>query len=84
MPAWADYILPDSTYLEKFGIPGIPWNASGGTAIQRPVVGDFGDAATNTWAPVARIDTTKKNDYWPVPLNTKTVLDIHIGIAKAL
>jgi len=83
--AWADYILPDSTYLEKFAIPGIPWNASGGTAIQRPVVGDFGDAATNTWTPVtAQIDATKKNDYRPVLPNTKAVLDIHIGLAKAL
>jgi tetrathionate reductase subunit A len=83
--AWADYILPDSTYLEKFGLPGIPWNASGGTAIQRPVVGDFGDAATNSWTPVtAQVDPTKKNDYRPVLPNTKAVLDIYIGLAKAL
>jgi tetrathionate reductase subunit A len=83
--AWADYILPDSTYLEKFGLPGIPWNASGGTAIQRPVVGDFGDAATNSWTPVtAQIDPAKKNDYRPVLPNTKAVLDIYIGLAKAL
>jgi tetrathionate reductase subunit A len=83
--ARADYILPDSTYLEKFGLPGIPWNASGGTAIQRPVVGDFGDASTGTWSPItAQIDTTKKNDYRPVLPNTKAVLDIYIGLAKAL
>lgn len=83
--AWADYILPDTTYLEKFGLPGIPWNASGGTAFQRPVVGDFGDASTNTWSPVtAQIDPTKKNDFRPVLPNTKAVLDIYIQLAKAL
>ena len=33
--AWADYILPDSTYLEKFSVPGIPWRVNKGTSFQR-------------------------------------------------
>ncbi|GAB4297442.1 MAG: tetrathionate reductase subunit A [Myxococcota bacterium] len=77
--AWADYILPDTTYLEKFAIPGIPWNASGGTAIQRPVVGKL-DGKPIT----AQIDLNATNEYTPVLPKTKTILDIQIGLAKAL
>jgi anaerobic selenocysteine-containing dehydrogenase len=29
--AWADYVLPDSVYLEKFAVPGIPWRVNKGT-----------------------------------------------------
>jgi tetrathionate reductase subunit A len=39
--AWADYVLPDTVYLEKFAVPGIPWRVNKGTSFQRPVVGDF-------------------------------------------
>ena len=39
--AWADYVLPDTTYLEKFAVPGIPWRVNKGTSFQRPVVGSF-------------------------------------------
>ena len=34
--AWADYVLPDTVYLEKFSVPGIPWRVNKGTAFQRP------------------------------------------------
>jgi anaerobic selenocysteine-containing dehydrogenase len=66
--AWADYVLPDTTYLEKFAVPGIPWRVNKGTSFQQPVVGSL-----NT-----------QNDYIPALADTRAVLDIHIGLAKAL
>jgi tetrathionate reductase subunit A len=83
--AWADYVLPDTFYLEKFSVPGIPWRVNKGTSFQRPVVGafdgmDIGKAggAGNT------IPVNAQNDYTPALPDTKAVLDIHIGLAKAL
>jgi anaerobic selenocysteine-containing dehydrogenase len=83
--AWADYVLPDSVYLEKFAVPGIPWRVNKGTAFQRPVVGKFDGI------PIGKIDGLGNtipvdaiNDYTPVFPDTKAVLDIHIGLAKAL
>jgi tetrathionate reductase subunit A len=56
-----------------------------GTAFQRPVVGWFdgkmigaGDGVGNT------IPVNARNDYTPALPDTKAVLDIHIGLAKAL
>ena len=66
--AWADYVLPDTTYLEKFAVPGIPWRLNKGTSFQQPVVGKF----------------NANNDYVPTLPDTRAVLDIHIGLAKAL
>jgi anaerobic selenocysteine-containing dehydrogenase len=86
--AWADYVLPDTTYLEKFAVPGIPWRVNKGTAFQRPVVGAFdgreigvhpGQGGVGNTIPV---DGT--NDYTPALPDTKAVLDIHIGLAGAL
>jgi anaerobic selenocysteine-containing dehydrogenase len=83
--AWADYVLPDSVYLEKFAVPGIPWRVNKGTAFQRPVVGWFDgipigkkDGLGNT------IPVNATNDYEPFLRDTKAVLDIQIGLAKAL
>ncbi len=79
--AWADYVLPDTTYLEKWGFPGMtPTILTKATSFQQPVVGkldgrDIGAAPFNPEAP---------NVYTPVLPNTKTVGDIHIGLAKAL
>ncbi len=84
--AWADYVLPDTFYLEKFAVPGIPWRVNKGTSFQRPVVGAFdgkligqaGGGVGNT------VPVGARNDYTPVLPDTKAVLDIHIGLAKAL
>ncbi len=79
--AFADYILPDTTYLEKWSFPGMtPTILSKATSFQQPVVGkldgkDIGTVPFNPDAP---------NVYTPVLPNTKTVGDIHIGLAKAL
>jgi anaerobic selenocysteine-containing dehydrogenase len=82
--AWADYILPDSTYLEKFSVPGIPWRVNKGTAFQRPVVGKFDGMAIGSSAGVGNIIPDGVNNYTPALADTKAVADIHIGLAKAL
>ncbi len=79
--AWADYVLPDTTYLEKWAFPGMtPTILTKATPLQQPVVGkldgkEIGPAPFNPHAP---------NVYTPVLPNTKTVGDIHLGLAKAL
>ncbi|MDH3217842.1 MAG: molybdopterin-dependent oxidoreductase, partial [Candidatus Krumholzibacteria bacterium] len=80
--AWADYVLPDTVYLEKFSVPGIPWRVNKGTAFQRPVVGAFGGTAIGDSAGLG--NRIPGGDYTPVLPDTKAVLDIHIGLAKAL
>ena len=83
--AWADYVLPDTVYLEKFSVPGIPWRVNKGTSFQRPVVGAFDEAAIGAMGGVGNtIPMDHTNEYSPVLPNTKAVLDIHIGLAKAL
>ncbi|MDH4274439.1 MAG: molybdopterin-dependent oxidoreductase, partial [Gammaproteobacteria bacterium] len=82
--AWADYILPDSTYLEKFSVPGIPWRVNKGTAFQRPVVGAFDGAVIGSSAGIGNRIPRATNDYTPALPDTKAVADIHIGLAKAL
>lgn len=86
--AWADYILPDTVYLEKFSVPGIPWRVNFGTAFQRPVVGSLdgkpiGDSPGNGGVGNS-IPVSATNNYTPVFPDTKAVLDIQIGLAKAL
>ena len=79
--AFADYILPDTSYLEKWGFPGMtPTILTRGTSFQQPVVGklDGKDIGSGPFSPDAH------NVYTPVLPNTKTVGDIHIGLAKAL
>jgi tetrathionate reductase subunit A len=83
--AWADYVLPDSVYLEKFAVPGIPWRVNKGTSFQRPVVGSFDGQPIGSAAGVGNtIPINGINDYTPALPDTKAVLDIHIGLAKAL
>jgi anaerobic selenocysteine-containing dehydrogenase len=86
--AWADYILPDTVYLEKFSAPGVPWRVNKGTSFQRPVVGAFDGKKIGVSAASGgvgnTIPTAGKNDYSPALPDTKSVLDIHIGLAKAL
>jgi anaerobic selenocysteine-containing dehydrogenase len=86
--AWADYVLPDSVYLEKFAVPGIPWRVNKGTAFQRPVVGWFDGKQIGVSPANGGVGNTipvnATNDYEPFLRDTKAVLDIHIGLAKAL
>ncbi len=82
--AWADYILPDSVYLEKFSVPGVPWRVNKGTAFQRPVVGAFDGSPIGNSSGIANTIPNGANNYTPALPDTKAVLDIHIGLAKAL
>ncbi len=86
--AWADYVLPDSVYLEKFGVPGIPWRVNKGTSFQRPVVGKFDGKSIGVKPANGGLGNTipinATNNYTPALPNTKAVLDIQIGLAKAL
>jgi anaerobic selenocysteine-containing dehydrogenase len=86
--AWADYVLPDTTYLEKFAVPGVPWRVNKGTSFQRPVVGWFDDKPIGVSPDGGGVGNTipvnATNDYTPALPDTKAVLDIHIGLAKEL
>lgn len=67
--AFADYVLPDTTYLEKFAFPGMtPSVITKATSFQQPVVGTF-DAQMN---------------YQPILPGTKMYMDILIELAKRL
>lgn len=86
--AWADYVLPDSVYLEKFSVPGVPWRVNKGSSFQRPVVGSF-DGKPIGVSPLNggvgnSIPVNATNNYTPALPDTKAVLDIQIGLAKAL
>jgi tetrathionate reductase subunit A len=86
--AWADYVLPDSVYLEKFAVPGIPWRVNKGTSFQRPVVGKFDGQPIGVSPANGGVGNTvpmnATNDYTPALPDTKAVLDIHLGLAAAL
>jgi anaerobic selenocysteine-containing dehydrogenase len=86
--AWADYVLPDTVYLEKFAVPGVPWRVNKGTAFQRPVVGAFDGKAIGVSPANGGVGNTipldATNNYTPALPDTKAVLDIQIGLAKAL
>jgi len=67
--AWADYILPDTTYFERWSVGKVaPTILTKLTGIRQPVVGRF-DANMN---------------YTPVLPNTKMMEDIFIGLAHAM
>lgn len=83
--AWADYVLPDTVYLEKFAVPGIPWRVNKGTSFQRPVVGKLDGQVIGSSAGVGNsIPVGGRNDFEPFLPDTRAVLDIHIGLAEAL
>lgn len=86
--AWADYILPDGVYLEKFSTPGIPWRVNKGTSFQRPVVGFFDDRPIGVSPTNGGVGNTipinDTNDYTPALPDTRAVADIHLGLAFAL
>lgn len=65
---WADYVLPDSTYFERWTVVGVaPTILTKCSGVRQPVVGSL-DGNMN---------------YTPVLPNTKSLEDILIGLAKA-
>jgi anaerobic selenocysteine-containing dehydrogenase len=78
--AWADYILPDTTYLEKWSFPGMtPTILTRATPLRQPLVGTFDG---NPWD--APFDPNATNDYTPIYPDTKLFEDILIGLMRAL
>ncbi|MCP4309960.1 MAG: hypothetical protein GY790_01735, partial [Bacteroidetes bacterium] len=81
--AWADYVLPDTVYLEKFSAPGIPWRVNKGTSFQRPVVGSFDGVEIGKRQSAGGWGNTIPdgiNDFTPHLPDTESVLDIQIGL----
>jgi anaerobic selenocysteine-containing dehydrogenase len=68
--AWADYVLPDTTYLERWTVVGLtPTTITKASPVRQPVVG--------------RIDQVT-GEYTGVLPNTKTLEDILIGLGNAM
>lgn len=85
---FADYILPDATYLEVWHTP--HFSAVDSTTFsgwRQPVVGKAREAGSNTWQDVAsagfRWDASKDWEYQPL-FDTRTLLDALIGLGKRL
>ncbi|GAB4136383.1 MAG: tetrathionate reductase subunit TtrA [Planctomycetota bacterium] len=78
--SWADYILPDTSYLEKWSFPGMtPTILTKATSFRQPLVGTFDD---RTWD--APFDPNANNDYKPIYPDTKMFEDILISLMAAL
>ncbi len=82
--AWADYVLPEATYLESWGVPSlgadVPVRA---TPTQQPVAGAYDGAPigmTSSW----RFNPEARNEYTPVVPDAKMHADILLGIARAI
>jgi len=78
--AFADYILPDTSYLEKWSFPGLtPTIQTKATSFRQPVVGTFDG---KPWD--APFDKSAPNNYTPVLPDTMLFEDILINLMKAL
>ena len=67
--AWADYVLPDTTYLERWTVVGLtPTTITKASPVRQPVVGTI----------------NANGDYTGVLPNTKTLEDILIGLGNAM
>jgi tetrathionate reductase subunit A len=77
---YADYILPDTTYLEKWSFPGMtPTIQTKATAFRQPVVGTFDG---KPWD--APFDPNATNNYTPILPDTMMLEDILIQLMKKL
>jgi anaerobic selenocysteine-containing dehydrogenase len=67
--AWADYVLPDTTYLERWTVVGLtPTTITKASPVRQPVVGTI----------------SANGDYTGVLPQAKTLEDILIGLGKAM
>ena len=77
---FADYILPDTTYLEKWSFPGMtPTIQTKATSFRQPVVGTFDG---KPWD--ASFDPAATNNYTPILPDTMMLEDILIQLMKKL
>ncbi len=78
--SWADYILPDVTYLERWSFPGMtPTILTKATPLRQPLVGGFDGKPWN-----APFDPGAPNNYDPILPDTRMLEDILIDLANRL
>jgi anaerobic selenocysteine-containing dehydrogenase len=78
--AWADYILPDTSYLEKWSFPGMtPTILTKATSFRQPLVGTFDGRGWDE-----PFDPSAANAYTPIYPDTKLFEEILIGLMHAL
>lgn len=82
---FADYILPDGSYLERWGTPGAaPTVVTKVSAWRQPVVGTYDKGTPAERDASAPFDVNAVNEYTPYHPQTKTLEDIYIAIGKRL
>jgi tetrathionate reductase subunit A len=82
---FADYILPNVTYLEKWGAPGLaPTIVQKSTPWRQPVVGTYDRGTSKQRDASAPFDPDAPNDYTPYLPQTRLLEDILIDIGKRL
>jgi len=83
--ALADYILPDGSYLERWGAPGAPPAiVQKNLGWRQPVVGTYDRGTAQERDASAPFDLSAPNRYTPVLPKTRTMEDILIDIGKRL
>jgi anaerobic selenocysteine-containing dehydrogenase len=83
--ALADYILPEASYLERWGAPGAPPAIVQKTlGWRQPVVGTYDRGTPQERDASAPFDLSAPNRYTPVLPKTRTIEDILIDLGKRL
>lgn len=82
---FADYILPNVTYLEKWGAPGLaPTIVQKSGAWRQPLVGTYDKGTSRERRASSSFDPDAPNDYMPFLPQTRLLEDILIDIGKRL
>lgn len=82
--SWADYVLPDATWLESWGFASTgPEVTTRGAAVQQPLVGALDGVAIGGNARQV-FDPSATNAYTPALPDTRMLADILIGLAKGI
>ena len=78
--AWADYVLPDTSILERWSTPQVsPAILTQTDGWRQPVVGSFDDKPVG-----APFDPDARNDYHPPHTGTRVIEDVFIEMGKRL
>lgn len=81
----ADYILPEATYLERWGTPGAaPTIVQRVTAWRQPVVGTYDKGTARERDASAPFDVNAPNVYTPMLPKTRQMEDVLIDVGKRL
>ncbi|MBI2890268.1 MAG: molybdopterin-dependent oxidoreductase [Nitrospirae bacterium] len=77
---YADYLLPECGYLERWSFPGVPAALTKSTSLRQPVIGSFDD---RSWD--AEFDPNQPNAYKPAAVpDARQLEDILIALATKL